>query len=244
MKFLTSLSIIGVVLFASNALAQDQPAPAPTPQERVAMLKQWLQASQAQLRTYEWIETTAISKGGEEKSRDQKSCYYGVDGVLQKVPVSHSAAESGGPPGILLPGKLLKKGAERKKEEIVEYMKSAGELVQSYVPPDPARIQQSVNAGKFSVNPVQPGRRVRLEFRDYLKAGDMLAVEIELPTNRLLGMRVSSYLEDAEDAVELDVAMGVLPDGTIYTAHTALDAKAKGMRVVVENSGHRRMAGG
>jgi hypothetical protein len=30
-----------------------------------------------------------------------------------------------------------------------------------------------------------------------------------------------------------------LPDGTSYIAQTTLDAKAKNIRVVVENSGHR-----
>jgi len=36
-------------------------------------------------------------------------------------------------------------------------MKEAVALVHAYVPPDPARIQQCVNAGKLSVNPVEPG---------------------------------------------------------------------------------------
>jgi hypothetical protein len=31
----------------------------------------------------------------------------------------------------------------------------------------------------------------------------------------------------------------LLPDGTSYTAHTPLDAKAKNVRVVTQNSGHR-----
>lgn len=33
--------------------------------------------------------------------------------------------------------------------------------------------------------------------------------------------------------------IGTLNDGTSYTAQTTLDAKAKNIRVVVENSGHR-----
>ena len=75
------------------------------------MLKQWLQASQAQLRTYEWVETTVITKGGEEKSRKQNTVYYGADGKLQKVPVAGGAeSKSGGPPGP-----LLKKGAEKQE---------------------------------------------------------------------------------------------------------------------------------
>jgi hypothetical protein len=36
-------------------------------------------------RSYEWIETTAVSVKGEEKSRTRKRCDYGADGKLEKV---------------------------------------------------------------------------------------------------------------------------------------------------------------
>ena len=197
------------------------------------MLKQWLQASQAQLRTYEWVETTVITKGGEEKSRKQNTVYYGADGKLQKVPLAGGTAEKSGG------GPLMKKRAESKKEEMVEYMEKAAALMHSYVPPDPNRIQHAANNGKLSVT---PGQRVRLDFHDYLKSGDLLSVEIEAPTNRLIGMAVSSYLDSPKDEVRMKIAMGVLPDGTLYTSRTTLDAVAKGVVVTVENTGHRHMA--
>jgi hypothetical protein len=53
---------------------------------------------------------------------------------------------------------------------------------------------------------------------------------------------VATYLEKPEDPVTLDVRFGALPDGTTYTAQTTLDAKAKNIRVVIENSGHRPLA--
>lgn len=37
----------------------------------------------------------------------------------------------------------------------------------------------------------------------------------------------------------LKVGFGRLPDGASYTAQTTLDAKAKNISVVVQNSGHR-----
>ena len=241
MNKLAGVLVIGIAMLGTSAIAQ---APAqPTLGKRVAILIDWLKASQAQLRSYEWVETTVISKGGEEKSRKQNTCYYGVEGAIQKVPVGDQSAKEGGPPGILIPGKILKKGAEKKKKELMEYMQSAAALAKSYVPPDPERIQQVVSGGNFSVNMVDPNRRIQLVFRGYLKSGDEMSIDMELPTNRLLGMHVSSYLETAEDAVQLDVAMGVLRDGTIYMAKTTLNAKAKEVVVTIENSGHRRVAG-
>jgi len=79
-----------VALGASLAAAESQQA-GPSPQERVAALKQSMQESQAKLRQYEWTETTIISLKGEEKGRTQKRCYYGADGKLQKVPIGSPA---------------------------------------------------------------------------------------------------------------------------------------------------------
>jgi len=205
------------------------------------MLKQWLQTSQAQMRAYEWIETTIVSKDGEEKSSTQKRCYYGADGKVQKVVLQSSPAEGGGPPGILPLGRLAKKIEEHKKEEMTEYMQSAVELVHSYIPPVPGLIQQSISGGKLGMQMLDPGHRVRLTFGDYLKPGDSLGVEIELPTNRLLGITVATYLDSADDPIALNVMMSVLPDGTIYAGRSTLDAKAKGLSVSIENTGYRRI---
>lgn len=226
-----------ILLAQAQQPAQGQPPP-PTPQQRVAMLKQWLQASQVQLRSYEWVETTVVAVDGEEKARHQNSCYYGMDGKIQKTPLgAEPEKSSGGPP--IGPGRLMKKAAAQKKEDMEEYMKKAAALVQSYVPPDSNRIQQSVDSGKFTVNMLDPGKTGQLVFHDYLKSGDQLAIDIELPTNRLLGMHVSSYLDTPKDAVQLDVGMGVLPDGTIYTSQTKLSAPAEDIVVTIENSGYR-----
>jgi hypothetical protein len=258
LKQLSTIVLPGVLvcvsMFASNAqaasptvtlIAQAPPAAAPqaqpTPQQRAAMLKQWLQASQAQLRAYEWVETTVVSKDGEEKSRKQMRCFYGADGKVQKIDLQPSAEEKSGLPGILPLGRLAKKAAEHEKEAMTEYMHKAVELVHSYIPPDPANIQSAINNGKLSMQVLDPGRRVQLNFADYLKAGDTLGVQIETLTNRLLGVSVNSYLDTAEDAIALNVTMSVLPDGTIYTARSLLDARAKGISVTVENGGYRRM---
>ena len=241
MNKLTCVLAIGIAVLGTSVIAQD-PAQ-PSLGTRVAILSDWLKASKAQLRSYQWVETTVISKGGEEKSRKQNTCYYGAEGTLQKVPIGDQSAKEGGPPGILIPGKILKKVVEKKKEDLTEYMQSAAALAQSYIPPAPERIQQVVSGGKFSVNMLEPNRRIQLVFRDYLKSGDQLSVDMELPTNRLLGMHVSSYLETTDDAVQLDVAMGVLPDGTMYAATTTLNAKAKDVVVTIQNTGHRRIAG-
>jgi hypothetical protein len=242
-------SAIGIlaaaVLAAAPAFARQSSADAPlllaqaaqpTPQQRAAAIRQQLQASQAVLRGYEWIEMTVVSKDGEQTSRTQKRCYYGADAKLQKVVLEQTASQPRG-------GPLMRHLAEEKKKEMTEYMQRAAELIHSYVPPVPSLLQRAVDSGKLAVQVIEPGRRARLNFADYLKPGDTLGIEVELQTNRPLGITVSTYLDSRDDAITLGVTMATLADGkTIYVPRTQLDAKAKGVSVVVENSGYRRMA--
>jgi hypothetical protein len=217
------------------ALALPASAQQPSAAERAAMLKATIQASQVALKQYEWVETSVVSLKGEEKSRKQERCYYGADGGVQKIEVSASpeAEKKRG-----LRGRI----AERKKEELTDYMKQAIALVKAYVPPNPAKIQAAKDAGKVSIELLEPGKRARLNFRDYEKAGDNLGVELDLTNNRPLGIKVSTYLADAKDAISLDVRMGQLDDGTTYASNITLDAPAEKLTVTVQNSGYRKSA--
>jgi hypothetical protein len=213
----------------------------PTPQERVAALKQSMQDSQTKIRQYEWIETTIISLKGEEKGRTQKRCYYGADGKLQKLPIgdpptAQQPAASGG-----RRGRVKAQVVENKKGDMKDYMERAAALVQQYVPPQPADIQRAKDAGKVTANPAGPGL-VRLEFPDYLKPGDRLSIDVDAAANQLRGLTVASYLDQSKDAVVLAVQLGTLADATNYTAQTTLDAAAKNIRVVIQNAGHRPLA--
>src|SRR4029450_7255379 len=170
------LVVATVALGASlGARSVETQQAAPTPQERVAALKQSMQESQTKIRRYEWIETTIISLKGEEKGRTQKRCYYGADGKLQKVPIDNPTpaqqpAATGG-----RGGRLKAKIVENKKDEMKEYMDKAAALVQQYVPPEPADIQRAKDAGKVTASPAGPGL-VRLEVSGYLKPGEPLSV--------------------------------------------------------------------
>jgi hypothetical protein len=213
----------------------------PSPQERVAALKQSMQESQTKLRQYEWIETTIISLKGEEKGRTQKRCYYGADGKLQKVPSGSPAPAQQPPASGGRRGRVKAKVVENKKDDMKDYMERAAALVQQYVPPQPADIQRAKDAGKVTANPAGQGL-VRLEFPDYLKPGDRLSIDVDAAANQLRGLTVASYLDQAEDAVALAVQLGTLADGTSYTAQTTLDAAAKKIRVVIQNASHHPVA--
>ena len=215
---------------------------APTPDQIVASLKQNLAESQKRLRTYEWIETTAISLKGEEKSRKQQRVYYGADGKLTKTPIGAAPApQPQQPSGRRGGGRVKERVVENKKDEMQEYMEQAVALIHKYVPPDAALIQKAKDAGRMQVQPVQAGT-VRAEFKDFVQPGDAMGIDVDVKALLLSALTVSTYLDKKEDAVTLDVRFGTLADGTGYTARTTFEAKAKNIRVVLENSGHRPLA--
>jgi hypothetical protein len=226
------IGILGIALTLAGHAAAAQTPQLSVP-DRVAALKTNLAVSQANLRQYEWIETTIVSLNGEEKSRKQQRCYYGADGVLQKVVVEASPTPE---KKFGLRGRII----ANKTAELTTYMQSAVSLVKSYVPPDPARIQAAKDAGNVSIDVLAPRQSARINFRDFQKPGDNLGVGIDIATNRVSGLTVASYLDSPSDAVTMTASMAQLDDGTTYTNAITLNAVAKNLTVTVENSGYRK----
>ena len=246
MKMNQTVMLVAIAVGTVTSMTRGAAQAPPSPDQLVAALKQNLAESQKKLRQYEWIETTAISLKGEEKSRKQQRVYYGADGKLTKVPMGEPkpAAESsggGGGRGRRGGGRVKESIIENKKEDMVEYMGQASALIQKYVPPNPELIQKAKDAKNLAVAP-QPDGKVRLAFKDYLQPKDLMNIDVDAKAALLSAINVATYLEKPEDTVTLDVRFGTLTDGTSYTAQTTLEAKAKNIRVVIENSGHRPLA--
>jgi hypothetical protein len=234
----------GAVGMATTLGAQQPPAAGGAQPDPVAALKQSIGEGTKKLAQYEWVETTIIKLKGEEKGRKLNRCYYGADGKVQKIPMDQPAPpeEQGGGRGRRRGGGAVKeKVVENKKDEMQEYMRQAAALIHSYVPPAPPQIQTVKDGGRLAANP-QPGGKLRIEMKQYLKPGDSLTIDLDTAANRLLGLGVNSYLDKPDEPVTLAVQMNTLPDGALYAAQTTLDAKAKNIQVVITNSGHKPVA--
>jgi hypothetical protein len=233
MKINGAVAVVAITAGIVTSLAAvGGAAQAPTtPEEMVATLKQNLAESQKRLRRYEWLETTSISLKGEEKSRQQQRAYYGADGTLTKIAV-------GAPPKAKSGRGIRGRVAENKKDDMKDYMERASNLIHLYVPPSPAQIQTAKDTGNMLLRPLPQGQ-MGVEFPNFIQPSDRLTLGVDTKALLLVALNVATYLDKPEDAVTLDVRFGTLNDGTSYTARTTLDAKAKNIRVVVENSGHR-----
>jgi len=209
--------------------------PAAGPQDKVAAVKQNLQTSMAALRHYQWVETEVISVKGEEKSRQEYTCYYGEDGKVQKVPVGGNADSSGKDPRGLR-GKI----ADHKKEDISQSAQEAVALIKQYVPPDPAKIQAAKDAGHVTLSPPDAQGTLKIAIADYLKAGDSLTLAVNAATNQIAGVTVSTFTDTDKHAVGLNVGFGTFPDGTVYPSSVDLGVKQENLKVNIQNTGYEK----
>jgi hypothetical protein len=204
-------------------------------QKHLTALKESLARNQKELKQYEWTENTVVLLNGEEKSNKQYLCRYAPDGSVQKTIVEASPDKQ----GRGLRGRIM----EKKKEELTGYMRRAMDLVKLYIPPSAEKIQAARDAGNASVT-IEPGRHVRLTFRNYQLPDDSLSIDLDPSNQRMLGATVSTYIDDPADAVGLIIQFGVLPDGVTYPAAVNLNVKSKNLTVQTTNSNYRKLTSG
>jgi len=205
-------------------------------QENVAMIKKNLTDSREAMKKYEWIETTTVFVGGEQKSVIQNQCYYSVDGKLTKV-------ETGGSSAAKTPGGLRGKIVENKKAEMSDYAKKAVAKIQTYLPPDPGKLQKIYSEGKVSINILEPNKKFKLGFPGYNEPGDLLSISLNKTDQKLMAVEVSTSVDDPKQPVVFNITYSDLPDGTQFQGTTTLDAKAKDLKIVIVNSGYRVSGG-
>jgi len=204
--------------------------------ETIDMIKKNLTDSKANLVNYEWLETTTTSLKGEQKSVKQNQCYYSVDGKLTKV-------ETGGGTQEKAKGGIRGRVIANKKEDMADYIKACIDKVQTYLPPDAAKLQQIYGAGKTSIQVLEPGKKFKLSFPDYNVKGDILSISVDKANQKLMALEVNTYVDNPKEKVVFNVAYSDLPDGTQYAGSTTLDAVAKELKIVIVEGGFKKAAG-
>jgi hypothetical protein len=201
-------------------------------QQKLAAVKQVAAENKQQLHQYQWTETMQLTLKGDAKQPSNSLCQYGPDGQVQKTPIGPPPPEPSG-------GRMKQRIIEKKKEEIKGYMEQVKGLLSIYVPPDPQRMQDAYQAGKFALNPV-PGA-VNLVFTDYAQPGDRMTIRFDTATKKIISLDVNTYLDEAKDAVTLHVQMATLPNGPNYAQQSVLSAKAKELVVTTSNSNYQKL---
>ncbi len=222
-----SLFALAAPLVMAATTASAGGAPAPTPEARAASEKviQALQHDTA-IHAYQWTETMVVMVDGKEKESVVNACSYNAEGKVARSPETTRAASAKGVPGT--------------KAELDSYLKSAVALMREYVRPDPAKLEACQQAGHVTVAVQEPGRRVKLDFKDYSKPGDDLALIVNPGTNQIVSLAASTYMVNAVDRAEIHTEMSQLPDGTGYPSRIQFDTPGRQLGVNVTNSDYRK----
>ncbi len=227
-------TIVTVVAMGALVPLQGQGPSKADVQQRVAELKQSVAANKAQLKQYQWLETTTVTLKGETKKDTQQMCRYGPDGKVMKTPVGEPA-----PPPKEMRG-VKKKIVEKKVDEMKDYVDRVKSLIGHYVPPEPEQMQAALQAGHASLNPGPDSTTII--FTDYYKPGDKVTFGLDPASKKLRAFNVNTYLDDpAKDIVTLTNQFAGLPDGTNYLQQTILDMAGKQLKVTTTNSGYSKV---
>jgi hypothetical protein len=202
--------------------------------DRLAAVKQAAAANQQKLRQYMWTETQQVSLKGEVKSSKQMSCSYAPDGKPQCTPIGPPQQQQEKPG---LRGRI----AEKKKDELTDYMQQVKGVIALYVPPDASRMQAAWAAGNASLSTPAAGEAA-IVFKNYAQPGDSMSLDFAMVARKLSALSVSTYVGDPSSPVTLSVQFAPLPDGTNYPAQVVSNAPAKGIQVTVTNSSYQKFA--
>lgn len=197
--------------------------------QKLATVKESVARNQAALREFIWTERIVTSEKGEVRRRETATCRYLPDDQLQRTPVSASEQPREG-----LKAKIL----DMKSTALEAYTQRLLALLNQYLPPSPRLMGAAHEAGNLSLGSAAPGA-ITLNFRNYFQSGDSLIFNFDTATRSLSKVFVNTYLGDSKDPVTLFAVFATLPDGTNYVSSTALNEKAKGIQITIQNSNYQ-----
>jgi len=221
--FLT-IAMIWVTLAASMALAQN-----PEIQQKI---QQSVAENQQRLAHYTWQEQQTVSLKGEVKSQTLYQVQMGPDGKPQKTQLS-------APPPPPSGGRMKQRVIEKKKGELKEYAEQISELVHSYVPPNPQKMQQALQQGSASVSKAGPDA-VQVAFTNYNLQGDSMKLVFNTAQKGIQSVQVSSYLNnDPSDAATFTAQFAKLPDGTNHMSSATVNGEKKQLTIQIQNMNYQ-----
>ena len=206
-------------------------------QARLGGLQESMARNKEVLSQYTWEETVKIILKGEEKKTEHFEVRQGPDGKPVKTSLDPPAA-----PQQQTGGRLKRHIVEKKKEEYKAYADQMKELAEHYVPPDKDAIQSAYAKGNIAIIPGGsiPGE-IKLVIHDYYKPGDTVTLRFDKNVKQLQAISIASWMDNPQDAMNVNVAFGRLPDGTNHVSTVTIEGFSKHLTVNTTNSDYRKM---
>jgi len=116
------------------------------------------------------------------------------------------------------------------------------ELAQHYIPPDKDAIQDAYAKGNIAIVPGGgiPGE-IKLVIHNYYKLGDTVTLRFDKNLKQFQTISITSWMDNPQDVMNLNVAFGRLPDGTNHISTVTIEGVSKQLTVNTTNSDYRKM---
>jgi hypothetical protein len=204
----------------------------PELQQKVAEVKEAMAANKQALAQYTWQEQVTVSLKGDVKKQEHFQVRLGPDGKPQKQSLD-APQEAAAPSG----GRLKQHVVEKKKDEYKDYVDQIKDLIQQYVPPEKAMLEQAAQQGNVALGPAggAPGQ-YQLVLSNYVKPGDKMTLLFDKEQKALVSVTIASYLSDPKDAVNVSVTFAGIPGGPNHVASQSIDGVSKQLTIVIANS--------
>jgi len=223
------LPLLFLALFVISAYAQSGDM-----QQRITELKESMAKNKQALAQYTWKEQVSISLKGQERKVQHYQVKVGPDGKPQQTSLDPAPQAEAAPRG-----RLRQRIVEKKKEEYEEYADQMKSLVRRYIPPDKDDIQDAFSKGNVSFTPAADVMKITIQ--NYLKKNDSMIIFFNREKKQITGIKVTSYMDDPSDAMNLDVQFSDLPDGTSHVSSTTIEGVRKQMTIRMQNSDYQKL---
>jgi hypothetical protein len=209
----------------------------PELQARLAELKESMARNKQELAHYSWTEQDIMSLKGEEKKEELFQVQLGPDGKPQKTNLDPDSMSDDERHRRGLRGRII----EKKTEEYKEYAGEMKSLMQQYVPPNKELLDQAYQSGNVMFGPAGVPNEVRIVITNYIKPQDSVTLVFDKQQKRLLSLNISSYLDDPNDAVKLNVQFSSLPGGPNHVSSMVIDGESKKLSIAVTNTNYQKL---
>ena len=233
----TTAIVCGLLITCAFGLLSAQPSSPEELQKRLAVFKESMAQNQRALAQYTWKQSTQMLIDGEVKNTSVAQVQVGPDGKMQKTPLDNPEQQQKKKPRGLK-GKI----AAKKMAEMKAYIERLMNLCGTYMKPSSGRLQQAAKEGRAEMVQNVGSSVVQLRFKDYNKAGDVLAISVDRQTMSMHALEASTYLDGEDDPVSLSMEFDALQDGTSYMKLLNIGAPAQKLVLKVDSYEHEKVA--
>jgi hypothetical protein len=195
------------------------------------MLQQFAAQNAAQLRAYQWIETTSTTVQGHAMPAKKFICRFGPDGTLTRTPLDPQKNSSSQMKG----GPLMRSMEKKKMGEIKDEMTEVHEVAAMYLPLTPEKLQEAMQNDQANVGRDGTDNNA-ISVSGYSKPGDQLTLHLNPPTQQVQSISVKTFLDTPDDPLTIALQFSKLDDGTTYPSVTTIEAPSKKISITTLSS--------